>query len=218
MKPVRILIADSQYLTRAGLSRLIEGQEELLLVGEAQNSGQLFEKLPELKPDLVILDYHQPGKFSLEDIGKLQQAIPQPQLIVITSDTNKDNIFQALQLGVTCFLTKSCSQREIQNAIYATHREEKFFCNTILDIILQKQVHQVPDQEPDCEPSILTARETEIIRLVAGGMSTKNIANTLFLSTHTVYTHRKNIMKKLGINSASEMILYAMQSGMVGSN
>lgn len=218
MKPIRILLADAQYLTRAGLGELIKGQEELELVGEALNSVQLFEQIAKMRPDLVIFDYNSPGRFSLEDLRKLTIMPSVPNLIVISRDRNKNNIFQALEFGVNCFLTKACSQREIQNAIHSTMQNEKFFCNTILEIILQKQIPQTSKKELNCEPSVLTNRETEIVRLIAAGISTKKIASTLHLSTHTVYTHRKNIMKKLGINSASEMILYAMQSGIVGLN
>ena len=109
-------------------------------------------------------------------------------------------------------LTKECDKEEIVGAIYATAKSEKFLCHKVIDIIIEKHMHT---DEDNCKAFNLSLRETEIIKLTAKGWTAKTIAGHLFLSTHTVYTHKKNIMKKLKINSSSEMIVYAIQNGLV---
>jgi DNA-binding NarL/FixJ family response regulator len=209
---IHIVLADSQYLSRAGYLYLFAGQPHLQVVGEALDMEELLHLVQETAVQLVITDYHNGGLFSLEDILKLRQQRPDVNVLVVTDDQNRDNISQLLNAGISCILTKNCSQEEILSAAAACAKKEKFFCNKVLDIILEKHV---PKQEESCDPSNLSAREVEIVALVAQGKSTKEIADLLCLSTHTIYTHRKNIMKKLRINSASEMILYAMESGIV---
>jgi DNA-binding NarL/FixJ family response regulator len=123
----------------------------------------------------------------------------------------KTNIYKVIELGAISFLTKECDKEEIIGAIYATAKNEKFLCHKVIDIIIEKHMHTDDD---NCKAFNLSLRETEIIKLTAKGWTAKTIAGHLFLSTHTVYTHKKNIMKKFKINSSSEMIVYAIQNGL----
>ena len=217
MSSVKAVIADAQFLARAGFKQLFSEVEKLEIVGEAATAAQLDTVIDLQQPDLVIYDYHNTKHFSIEDLQKIRKKKPDLEFLVVTSDTNKANIFRILESGVNSILTKHCSREEIINAVHATARKEKFFCNTVLDIILEKQLGK-EEKEPNCAPTSLTNREVEIVTLVAQGVSTRDMADQLCLSTHTIYTHRKNIMKKLGINSVSELVLYAVNSGIVRTN
>ncbi len=214
MSSVKAVIADAQYLARAGFKQLFSEVEQVDIVGEAATAAQLDTVIDLQNPDLVVYDYYNTNQFSLEDLRRIRKEKPNLQFLVVTSDTDKGNIFQILETGVNSILTKHCSRDEIINAVHATARKEKFFCNTVLDIILEKQLGK-EEKEPNCAPTSLTNREVEIVTLVAQGISTRDMADQLCLSTHTIYTHRKNIMKKLGINSVSELVLYAINSGIV---
>ena len=120
--------------------------------------------------------------------------------------------YSVVEDGVNSFLTKSCNEEEIINAVKATAKGEKFFCHKIINFILEKSFQKEDD---NCEPTPLTPREIEIVRLVAQGKIAKEIASQLNLSTHTVYTHRKKIMKKLEFKHASDLVMYAISKGIV---
>jgi DNA-binding NarL/FixJ family response regulator len=211
---VKIIIADPQYLTRIGFLRLFSERPHLHVLGEAHDSADLRSLVAQHSPDVVVMDLHKGDVFCPEDIKAVRAACPHTRILLVTDDDRKPHIFQALESGVSSILTKNCSQDEIISAVVATARDEKFFCNKVLDILLEKHFPK-NEEDPSCAPTSLSAREVEIVGLIAQGIVTRDIADRLCLSPHTVYTHRKNIMKKLQINSVSELVLYAVNAGIV---
>jgi DNA-binding NarL/FixJ family response regulator len=209
---IKIIIADAQYLIRFGLQNLLTANKDFTLVGEAENSKELLALVKQYQPEVIILDYNNEDNFTLEDIEKVKRLSPVSNFLIISADTSKSNIYKVIELGAISFLTKECDREEIIGAIYATAKKEKFLCHKVIDIIIEKHIHEGEDH---CKAFNLSLRETEIIKLTAKGWTAKTIAGHLFLSTHTVYTHKKNIMKKLKINSSSEMIVYAIQNGLI---
>lgn len=181
------------------------------VLDEAVNEQEMLEKSGHLQPDLVIMDYNQDGKFSHDSITKLKSVSPATQLLIISGDDNKQTIYKVLESGVSGFLTKQCEQHEIQDAVKASAKGEKFYCTNVLNHLLEKSF----PKEQDCAPTVLSSREIDILRLAAKGLIAKEIADRLNLSTHTVYTHRKNIMRKLQLGTSSEMVLYAVSQGFV---
>lgn len=209
---IKIVIADAQYLVRIGLKNLLSERKDIKIVGEAVDSKELHELAREHQPEVVIFDYNSQKNFLPEDIQMVKMISPKSNFLVISADDCKSNIYKIIELGAISFLTKECDKEEIINAIYATAKNEKFLCHKVIDIIIEKHIHT---DEDNCKAFNLSLRETEIIKLTAKGWTAKTIAGHLFLSTHTVYTHKKNIMKKLRINSSSEMIVYAIQNGLI---
>ncbi len=209
---VKIVLADAQYLTRVGLKYLLSGQKQIRVVAEATDRDELAQAIATTAPHVVIIDHHNTDQFSIDDIAWLHAAHPAVHVLLVTDDHERSHIHQLLDNGVNCILTKHCGPEEIVSAVIATAKNERFFCNKVLEMILEKEV---PPADSSCRPSNLSSREAEIVGLIAQGVTTKDIADRLCLSTHTVYTHRKNIMKKLSINSVSEMILFAMHAGIV---
>lgn len=208
---IRIVLADAQYLTRAGFRYLFAKQSQIEVVGEATDMGELRVLVAEKVPNMVVMDHFNSPEFTLAHVAELRKEHPEVEVFVVTDDQDRGRIRQILDLRINCILTKHCSPEEIVSAVIAVSKGEKFFCNKVLEVILDHET-----LTDDCSPSNLSPREIEIVRLIASGVTTKDIADQLCLSTHTVYTHRKNIMKKLQIRSASEMILYAMNTGIVG--
>ena len=215
MQPISILLADSHHLVRLGLRHLLADEKKFNIVAEATDEESLFEELSEHNPNIVILDYKQPGSFSEKTIQQIRKQAPQANVLVISADNEKNSIYQVLEYGINSFVTKTCGEEEIIDAVKATAKGEKFFCTKVLDYLLEKSFSK---EEENCAPTPLTPREIEIVRLVAKGLIAKEIAGLLNLSTHTVYTHRKNIMKKLELNTSSELVLYAINNGIVESN
>jgi len=182
------------------------------VVAEPTTEEELLNQLKTSPPDVLILDYNQPRHFSPETIPKVKECAPQTEILVITADDEKERIFRVIQSGVNCFLTKECDEAEILDAIQATQAQTKFFCSRVLDFILEKSFTPVVGSK---KSTPLTPRETEIVVLSAQGLIAKEIAAQLNLSTHTVYTHKKRIMKKLELKSPVQLVMYALENGMI---
>jgi DNA-binding NarL/FixJ family response regulator len=211
MSIISVLLADNQPLTAAGLNYLLKDRNDIQILAEVKTQQDLPEMLRLHRPDLLIVDYNAAGYITKNDLAEVRKHSPGTNILAISSDDNKTNILQVLQAGVTGYLTKECSKEEILMAIASVARGEKFYCHKILDIIMQKHF----PQEPETVPAVLTMRETEILKLLASGYSTQKVADELFLSPHTVHTHRKSIIKKLNIKSPTEFVIYALDFGLI---
>ena len=216
MDKLRISIADAQYLIRKGLRQVIRTQKpEYLIAAECSDERVLLSHLSADPPDVLILDYNQPRHFSVETVAKVLEMAPAVGLLVITADDQKQRIYNLLQSGVRCFITKECDESEILEGIEAARTGRKFFCTKVLDYLLEKSFGS---ESENCSPSPLTPREREIVVLTAQGRIAKEIAHELDLSTHTVYTHKKNIMKKLNFSSPVQLALYAIENGIISAD
>lgn len=209
---IKILLADNQPLTAAGLAGILSERTDLLIIDLAATQDSLKELLNKHKPELVIVDHNLPGRVAQNDLLTLRKDFPDTNVLVVSSDSDKASILRVLQSGVIGYLTKDCSREEILMAVYAVARGEKFFCHKILNIIMEKHFSPEP---AEIFPGILTVRETEILKLLASGYSTQKIADELFLSPHTVHTHRKSIIKKLNIKSPTEFVIHALDFGLM---
>lgn len=211
--PKKILLADNQPLTVAGLLHFLSEREDFKVVDRVPSPDELGMLIAKHDPHLLIADYNISGYISWSMLAETAAANPDLNILIISDDNDKQVIHQVLKAGVKGYLTKECSREEVLLAIQATARGEKFFCHKILDLIMEKHL---PSQE-DCEPTVLTIRETEVLKLIASGYSTQKIADNLNLSPHTVHTHRKNIIRKLAIKSSSEFVIYAINLGLIQS-
>ena len=213
MLSTNILLADPEHLTRIGLRALVSSIDGLQIVSEVNNEDELLKELIQKSPDIVVVDYNHPSLFQPSSISRIKKQLPETKIMVITSDNNKANIYRVLELGVNSFLTKTCDETEFVDAFKAVVKGEKFFCTRILDYLLEKSFSR---PEP-VATTPLTPREIEIVRLIAKGLIAKEIGSELNLSTHTIYTHRKKIMRKLSISSSSELVMYALNVGIIES-
>lgn len=212
MSEITVVLADKHDLTSAGIRAFINEKHDLKLIHAPLTKGSLIKSLQDSQPDVLIADYNIDGFLTLGDLEEAKNTSSKTKVLIISSDNDREKINQALESGINGYVTKECSKQEIINAIYATAKGQKFFCNKILNILLEK--HTKKDEE-NCEPTNLSKRETEILKLIAEGNSTLKIADTLHLSHHTINTHRKNILKKLRVKSPTELIIYAINTGLV---
>jgi len=217
MIKTKILIADAHTLTREGLKSLLSKRKNIQVCGEAKDSRELSVKIKKTNPDIVIIDFFIPDHFSIDDIAFIRKKYPQTSVLVISTNQNKRDVLKVLDYGVNSYLLKECDEEEVINAVYASAKKEKFFCGRVMDAILEKATHHCPNGSVcnHCQAVSLSEREVEIIKLIAESYTTKDIADKLYLSFHTIGTHRKNIFKKLNIRSSSELILYAIKKGIV---
>ena len=208
LRTVDVLLADQQALTNMGLKSLLTSREDLVLVDEASHVDELCDKLGQHQPALLILDHQCVDGFRLSDVASCFSISNDTQLLIITADDDRNSILALLDAGVKGFLTKNCSQSEIIEAIVALQSGKKFFCSTVLDVLLEERNGS---ESIRVERGKLSPRERQVLQLIAQGLLTKQIAEKLSLSPHTINSHRKNIIKKLAIKSSSDFVLQAIQ-------
>lgn len=215
----KILIADTHILVKEGIKAILSQKRFINSIVEVANSKELFEKVLKLKPDIVIIDFCIVNHFSIHDIFILRKEHSQISILVISSNKNKEDILKVINLGVRAYILKECEKTEIINAIDALIKKETFFCEKVIKIVNEKYINssKVASVFKNIESFLFSNRELEIIMHIAKGDTTKEIANKLFISFHTVNTHRKNIFKKLNIHNSSQLVAYAIKNGILDS-
>ena len=215
----KILVADSNFLLREGLKTLVSSNDSYVC-DEVENADLLIEKVVKNQPDVVIINFISSG-FSLSDISRIKLAYPDTKILAITDRPSKTVFSQAIANGVLSFLMIDCDKNEITEAIESTLQGEAFFCGKILNEINAPETDFIEDAAIpafSCNGVKISARESEIISLVSEGMTNKQIAEQLFLSTHTVITHRKNIMNKLGLTNTASLVMFAIRQNIIRPN
>lgn len=211
MKRTSIIIADGHFLTRYGLKQLFLRKPEIKLLAEAEDEAQLLALLNTLRPEIIMIDPTQESSFSIHSIDRIQKVAPSVKILVISANYDKPIVYRILEQGVFSYLTKICDDKEILESIESTAAGERFFCKKILNLIWEKSF----GREDECNGALLTTRELEIVQYVVQGKITKEIAHELKLSIHTVFTHRKNILKKLDLKNTTELVSFALQNQLV---
>jgi DNA-binding NarL/FixJ family response regulator len=215
VQKIRITIADSHFLSRKGLAVVLKENSDFVLLAEALSTSDLINQAKFYTPDLIIIDYTS-ASYSLDGLSQIVKKYPTARFLAITDVQTNTVISKALKTGVTSHLLKDCDQDEIIEAIYKTAKGEQFMCGKIVNGILdQKSANSI---EYSCDGLNISEREMEIIKLIAEGLSNKEVADKLFLSTHTVTTHRKNIMNKLGVNNTAGLVLFAVRENLISPN
>ncbi|MEO9477157.1 MAG: response regulator transcription factor [Cyclobacteriaceae bacterium] len=211
MRKVSVLLSDFQFLTREGLINMIEKHEDFDLVGVNDGPEGLLEMILDKHPDVLLLDYQSQDPVLITLLKKIIKS-QATSILIITNDSNKSHIQNLLKMGIKGIVTKGCSKLEIINAIHSVSKNNRFFCNKVLDLVMATE-----PEEPNCLPTELSPRENEVLQLITKGMKTSDIADHLHVSIHTINSHRKNILKKLNLKSPAELIVFAMESGLVKS-
>lgn len=216
---MRLVLADSNEIVRIGLRTIFSSEKDIEIVGEARNESELLELIRNFPTDVVMIDYTSPG-FSIDIIPQLLTQSNQARVVAITPEQSAQTLVNALRSGVRSYVKKDCDMMEIINSVKETAQGNKFFCGQILETIHQASI-DVDDIDFDsfnCEPIVLSERELEIITFIAEGLTNVQIAETLFLSAHTINTHRKNIMAKLGVKNTAGIVMYAVKTNLVSPN
>ncbi|WP_158275206.1 response regulator transcription factor [Pedobacter sp. HMWF019] len=201
---INILIADNQPLTQQGIITFLTDVNSIHIVGKC-GPEDLEAYLSHVQPQLIIISHEPEPNSNLTAIKKVKEKYKSLCILVLSNNVHKHEIMQVIDQGINNYISKGCSRDEFLEAVFATANGEKYYCKKILNILFG------PDPIADKAEAVrmLSLREKEIIELIATGMGNKDIAEKLFLSIHTVKTHRKNIIKKLGFTfkHASELIL-----------
>ncbi|MGA2975430.1 MAG: response regulator transcription factor [Spirochaetia bacterium] len=209
-KAIRLLIADDHTIVRKGLKVLLATEPDMLVVGEAENGAEAVEKAEALKPDVVLMDLVMPEMDGIEATRRITAQKPGVRVLVLTSFAADDKVFPAVKAGALGYLLKDSNPDQLLEAIRRVHRGEPSLEPSLARKVLQELSN--PGQgKPTTDP--LTERELEVLRLIAQGMSNKEIASAIFVAEWTVRSHVSNILSKLQLASRTQAALYALRSG-----
>jgi DNA-binding NarL/FixJ family response regulator len=213
-----VFIAQSNYLVKEGLKSLIFNEKGLSYSGETLILSDLISEVREKQPDVIIID-HADSAFGLSAVRKLRATFPKMGILTISDLPTKWMLSDVLGAGVNSYLLRDCEREEIVEAIEATAKGEQFFCGKVLSDVLKTSDEVNAESDLiSCDGLKISQREADIIRLVAQGLTNKEIADKLFLSAHTVTTHRKNIMAKLGVNNTAGLVMFAIKNQIISPN
>lgn len=215
---IKLVIADSNELARVGI-RTIFKDEDIQIIGEATTTAELLDLIKSFEPDVVMIDYTADG-FTIDAVPAIKAFKEEILEVGITPLQTAQTLVDAIKSGVTSYIKKDCSLEEIKNAVLETANNNAFFCGTILETIRAEGINIESIEEVDftCDPVMLSEREREVITFIAEGYTNAVISEKLFLSKHTVNTHRKNIMAKLGVKNTAGIVMYAVKEKYTSPN
>lgn len=211
MTPIRYMIVDDQQIIREGLAGMLSRENDLILVGMAEDGAEAVLKAHDLQPDIILMDLRMPRLDGVEAIKRIRKVCPQTKFIVLTVYDNDDFIFEAIRAGAKAYLMKDISREELIRVIHAVNEGQAYLQPQITSRLLDR-VTDLPLPK-DSHP--FSKREVEIMQMLAKGFSNKEIAQQLLLSEHTVKTHVANIFAKLEVNNRAEAVLQAVKRGII---
>ena len=209
---IRILIADDHAIVRKGLCALLATEPGIEVVGEAQDGQEAITQALRLEPDVILMDLVMPRTDGLEAIQQLADLQPGARILVLTSFTSDDKVFRSLRAGALGYVLKESQPQELMEAIRRIHRGQSFLHPSIAHKLLRELA---APQAPAAAPPSLTDREIQVLKLVACGESNRTISAQLGISEATVRTHLSRILAKLGLESRTQAVLYALREGVV---
>jgi DNA-binding NarL/FixJ family response regulator len=216
MKSLRILLADDHDLLRRGLRTLVESQSGWEVCAEAVTGREAVEKAKVAKPDIVVMDLSMPELNGLEATRQIRKMLPDVEVLILTLHDSDQLVPEMLDAGARGYLLKSDSERELVVAIQALRRHKSYFTSRVTEMLLQGYLKPPgAEEKASRRGGVLTAREREILQLLAEGKSSKEVATVLNISVKTAETHRANIMRKLNLHSMSALVRYAVRNKII---
>jgi len=214
MDKISLLLADDHTVVREGTRELLEREPDMKVVGEAGDGEQAVRLVSELQPDVVIMDIAMPKLSGIEATRQIKMLCPSTAVLVLTAYDNDQYVFALLEAGAAGYLLKDVRSQELINAIRAVNAGESVLHPAITRKVINRFAFRAKEPKPE-EKKLdqLTEREMEVLKLAAKGMTNKDIAHHLTLSTRTVHTHLSNIFSKMQVGSRTEAILFALKEG-----
>ncbi|MFD5873081.1 response regulator [Streptomyces sp. NPDC060322] len=210
----RILLADDHALVRRGVRLILDGEPDLQVVAEAGDGAEAIEMARAERPDLAVLDIAMPRLTGLQAARELSRVMPELRILMLTMYDNEQYFFEALKAGASGFVLKSVADRDLVEACRAAMRDEPFLYPGAVTALIRNYLDRARDGG-DVPERAITEREEEILKLVAEGHSSKEIAGMLVISVKTVERHRANLLQKLGLRDRLELTRYAIRAGLI---
>jgi DNA-binding NarL/FixJ family response regulator len=217
--PIQVYIADDHHLFIAGVKALFSEVPELELAGDAENGRALLDLLTLKKVDVILMDINMPVMSGVETTKKIKELYPEIKILALTMFDDTLHINEMINAGASGYLLKNAGKEELVTAIKKVYAGEKYVSNEVsvklIERMFNKEQEKTSTVASNTRKSELTKREIEIIKLIAQEMTNAEIAAKLNNSPMTIITHRKNLLRKLGVKNTAGLIKYAMQNGLV---
>src|SRR5690606_8379429 len=213
---VRLLVVDDHALVRSGLRALLNGKDDVQVVGEAADGDEAIRLVGELAPDVVLMDLSMPhGKDGLTATREIREKYPDTAILVLTMHDDDEYLFRAIQAGASGYILKSAPHEELLAAIHTVARGDAYLYPTATTRLMGEYLEQIEQGAQNNPLNQLSERELEVLELVAKGYANKEIAEKLVISVKTVETHKARVMEKLGLRTRPELVEYALKKGLL---
>jgi len=216
MSKIKVLLADDHTIARQGLRALLDSQEDIEVVGEAEDGRQAFEKTKELVPDVVVIDITMPNLNGIEATRQIKKLNPEIKVLVLTVHDNEEYVHQMLQAGASGYLLKESAVSDLVSAINAVKKGGIFLSPAISKVVVKDYIRHTEGGSGDFDSmDVLSSREREVLQLIAEGHTNREVAHLLKLSVKTVDVHRSHIMEKLNIHDVTGLVKYSIRKGLI---
>ncbi len=215
---INIVLADDHVLVRNGIKSMLESDADIQVIGEAGNGVEALEIASRLKPHILVLDIRMPEMTGLDAAARLKNVAPDTKAVILSMHDSEDYVLQALDAGAYGYLLKDTDKNEFIKALKQVQSGSKYFSGAVSNVLANRLLNTKPVNKINVEvqdPYHLTRKEKEILHMVVDGKQNKQIADSLGKSVRTIETHRFNIMKKLGVNNAIDMVNKAVKENLI---
>lgn len=212
---IRLLLADDHTIVRSGLRLLLERDREIEVTDQASNGREAADRAAVSKPDVAVLDIAMPQLNGIDAAARISRESPRTAIAILSMHSDESYVLRSLRAGARGYVLKDAAEEDLASCVRAVAAGRHFFSPRIGSLLEEDHVRELRARGGEDTFDLLTAREREILQLVAEGRSNKEIAGTLHLSPLTVETHRKNILEKLGLHGAADLVLYAVRKGLI---
>ena len=209
---ITVFLADDHRVLRDGLHILLETQDDVEVIGEAENGKEAIEGIAEKKPNVVVMDITMPELNGIEAAQIIHDTIPETSIVILSIHSDLEHIFRALQAGAQGYLLKESAGSEVISAVRAVHLGRRYLSPSIRDMVMEAYMQNRELQSP---LEILSLREREVLQLTVEGYSSAAIAEKLDLSSKTVETYRSRLMGKIGVHDLPELVRFAIKHGII---
>jgi DNA-binding NarL/FixJ family response regulator len=215
MKQLQVMLADDHAILRAGLKLVIEREPDMKVVAEAEDGRGALDRAPDSGADVLVMDVAMPGLNGIEAARQILAKKSSLAIVILSMHSDEAYVLRSLRAGARGYLLKESAETDVIAAIRAVAQGKSFFSPKVTKLLQEEYVQRLQQEGKDDSYDSLTPREREILQMIAEGQANKDVANKLNLSLYTVETHRGNILQKLGLRSAAEVVLYAVRKGIV---
>jgi DNA-binding NarL/FixJ family response regulator len=212
---IRIMLVDDHRIFRDGIRSLLNDESDIEIIAEAASGSEALEKLKAAQPDVLVLDISMQGMSGIDLANIVSQSYPDLKMMVLSMHADEEFVLNASRAGVKGYLPKDTSKDELLEAIRTINRGGEFYSKMVSEHFMKSFLRKIKTDQAVLEKEDLTPRELEILKLAAGGMSNKEIAEKLCISSKTVDTHKNHIMQKLHLKNATELVLYAIRNNII---
>lgn len=218
MNKVRVIVADDHDIVRFGICSVLKSAPDIEVVGEASDGQDLIDLYMDLYPDVAIVDISMPNKDGIDTTIDLLKKDPNAKVLILTMHMDEEYLNRAIKAGALGYLLKNCDKEELLNGIRDISQGKKIFSSAVSKMITESYITKLQEDEHKKEEESksrihLTNREKEILNLISNGMTSQEIAKTLFISPRTVETHRANLLQKLDIKNTAGLVRFAIENG-----